>query len=188
MGPCNWKSHQWSIASRPLHNDCMLNVHAAATQDLTALSPAELAELATQMLAHIAEQSKRIASQAQAIKWRDAKIESITFQLARLKAWKFGAKSERMNAAQREIFEEALAADQADLEAQLAALQQHSRPASGAAPDKQQRRQPKREALPPHLPRVEQRIEPEDTRCPTPECRQPMVRVGCHRPPYWSHP
>ena len=156
----------------------MLDVHAAATQDLTALSPAELAELATQMLAHIAEQGKRIASQAQAIKWRDAKIQSITFQLARLKAWKFGAKSERMNAAQREIFEEALAADQADLEAQLAALQQHSHPASGAAPDKQQRRQPKREALPPHLPRVEQRIEPEDTRCPTPECRQPMVRVG----------
>lgn len=163
----------------------MLDVHAAATQDLTALSPAELAELATQMLAHITEQSKhidaqskRIDSQAQAIKWRDAKIQSITFQLARLKAWKFGAKSERMNAEQREIFEEALAADQADLEAQLAALQQHSRPASGAAPDKQQRRQPKREALPPHLPRVEQRIEPEDTRCPTPECRQPMVRVG----------
>ncbi|HEX6242555.1 MAG TPA: transposase, partial [Polyangiales bacterium] len=179
---CNWKSHQWSIASRPLHNDCMLDVHAAATQDLTALSPAELSELVTQMLAHITEQSKhidaqskRIDSQAQAIKWRDAKIESITFQLARLKAWKFGAKSERMNAAQRDIFEEALAADQADLEAQLAALQQHSRPASGAAPDEQQRRQPKREALPPHLPRVEQRIEPEDTRCPTPECRQPMV-------------
>ena len=99
-------------------------------QDLKALSPAELAELAAQMLAHITEQSKhidaqskRIDSQAQAIKWRDAKIESITFQLARLKAWKFGAKSERMNAEQREIFEETLAADQADLEAQLAALQ-----------------------------------------------------------------
>ena len=44
------------------------------------------------MLAHIGEQSrhidaqdKRIDSQARAIKWRDAKIESITFQLARLK-------------------------------------------------------------------------------------------------------
>ena len=34
------------------------------------------------------------------IKWRDAKIESITFQLARLKAWKFGAKTERMSAQQ----------------------------------------------------------------------------------------
>jgi len=138
------------------------------------------------MLAHIAEQGrhidaqdKRIDSQAQAIKWRDAKIESITFQLAQLKAWKYGAKSERMNAAQREIFEETLAADQASLEAQLAALQQGTpAPRGGAAPDKQPRRQPKREALPPHLPRVDQRVEPEDTRCPEPQCRQPMVRVG----------
>ena len=162
----------------------MLDVHAIRTKDLQALSPAELAQLAARMLAHITEQSKhidaqskRIDSQAQAIKWRDAKIESITFQLARLKAWKFGAKSERMNAEQREIFEETLAADQADLEAQLAALQASST-VSRSAPDKQQRRQPKREALPPHLPRVDQRIEPEDTRCPTPECGRPMVRVG----------
>jgi len=162
----------------------MLDVHALRTKDLAAASPAELAQLAAQMLAHITEQSKhidaqskRIDSQAQAIKWRDAKIESITLQLARLKAWKFGAKSERMNAEQREIFEETLAADQADLEAQLAALQANCT-ASRSAPDKQQRRQPKREALPPHLPRVDQRIEPEDTRCPTPECGRPMVRVG----------
>lgn len=162
----------------------MLDVHATRTTDIKALSPAALAELAAQMLAHIAEQSrhidaqsKRIDTQAQAIKWRDAKIESITFQLARLKAWKFGAKSERMNAQQRDIFEETLAADQADLEAQLAALQANS-PTSRSAPDKQQRRQPKREALPPHLPRVDQHIEPEDTRCPTPECGRPMQRVG----------
>ncbi len=56
--------------------------------------------LATQMLTHIAAQSKhiteqskhidaldtRVGSQAKGIKWRDAKIESITFQLAKLKA------------------------------------------------------------------------------------------------------
>ena len=176
----------------------MLDVHAIKAQDLRVLSIAELAALATQMLTHISEQSKhiseqskhigeqdkRIDSQAQAIKWRDAKIESITFQLARLKAWKFGAKTEAMNAQQREIFEETLAADQASLEAQLAALQGAAKgdtpgdtPGAGAA-DKQPRRQPKREPLPPHLPRVDQRIEPEDTHCPTPECGQPMVRVG----------
>lgn len=162
----------------------MLDVHAIKAADLKAVNPVELADLATQMLAHITEQSrhiaeqgKRIDSQAQAIKWRDAKIESITFQLARLKAWKFGAKTERMNAGQREIFEETLAADQASLEAQLAALQQAS-PTGRAAPEQQPRRQPKREALPPHLPRVDRRVEPEDTRCPTLECRQPMVRVG----------
>lgn len=172
----------------------MLDVHAIKAQDLKALSAAELAAIATQMLDHINEQSKhigeqskhigeqdkRIDSQLQAIKWRDAKIESITFQLARLKAWKFGAKTERMNAEQREIFEETLSSDQASLEAQLQALQgaPTAHPPGVGAPDKQPRRQPKREALPAHLPRVDQRIEPEDTHCPTPECGQPMVRVG----------
>ena len=165
----------------------MLDMHAIKAQDLRVLSIAELAALATQMLTHISEQSKhigeqdkRIDSQAQAIKWRDAKIESITFQLARLKAWKFGAKTEAMNAQQREIFQETLAADQASLEAQLAALQgtPTGDTPGASAPEKQPRRQPKREPLPAHLPRVDQRIEPEDTHCPTPECGQPMVRVG----------
>jgi len=165
----------------------MFDLHAVKSQNLKALSPGDLADLAAQMLAHIDEQAqhidaqaKRIGSQAQAIKWRDAKIESITFQLARLKAWKFGAKTERMNAEQREIFEETFAADQASLEEQLAALRAgipDATPGDAPAKDKQ-RRQPKREALPEHLPRVDTRIEPEDTRCPTPECGQPMVRVG----------
>ena len=162
----------------------MLDLHAVKSRDLKALSSTELTELASQMLAHIGEQSrhidaldKRVNSQAQGIKWRDAKIESITFQLARLKAWRFGAKTERMNAEQREIFEETFAADHASLEAQLAALQGNST-TGRAAPEKEPRRQPKREALPEHLARVEQRLEPEDTNCPTPECGQPMVRIG----------
>ena len=162
----------------------MLDLHAVKSRDLKALSSTELTELASQMLAHIGEQSrhidaldKRVNSQAQGIKWRDAKIESITFQLARLKAWRFGAKTERMNAEQREIFEETFAADHASLEAQLAALQGNST-TGRAAPEKEPRRQPKREALPEHLARVEQRLEPENTNCPTPECGQPMVRIG----------
>ena len=100
----------------------MLDTQLPKAEDLTGLSPAELTALAVQMLAHIGEQSKhidaldkRVNSQAQGIKWRDAKIESITFQLAKLKAWRFGAKTERMNAEQREIFEETFAADQAKI-------------------------------------------------------------------------
>jgi transposase len=163
----------------------MLDVHAIKATDIKALNPVDLAELATQMLAHIGEQSKHIGeqrkqidSQAQAIKWRDAKIQSVTFELARFKAWKFGAKTEAMNTEQRALFEETCAADQADLEARLAELQRQAAAERGDAPKKQPRRQPKREALPPHLPRVDQRVEPENTMCPTPECGQPMVRVG----------
>jgi transposase len=155
----------------------MLDMRTLQVQNLRGLSPDALAAAAELMLQHIAEQSKCIQSQAQAIKFKDAKIESITFELARLKAWKFGAKTEAMNAQQRALFEETCAADQASLEAQLAALQQSTAVGSNA-PQQQERRQPKREALPAHLPRVDQRIEPEDTNCPTPECGQPMVRVG----------
>ena len=168
------------------HTVHMLDVRDFKAQDLRGLSPDALVAVAEQMLAHIGlqskhigEQSKRIDAQAQAIKWRDAKIESITFQLARLKAWKFGAKTEAMNAEQRALFEETCTADQASLEAQLAALQGAA--AGGTAPDKQpepSKRQPKREALPAHLPRVDQRVDPEDTNCPAPECGQPMERVG----------
>lgn len=172
----------------------MLDLHAVKSQDLKGLSPTALAELASQMLAHIAQQAshideqskhiqaldKRVDSQAQGIKWRDAKIQSITLQLAKLKAWRFGARTEAMNAEQRALFEETYAADEASLRQQLDALKGSTPDGAagqGTAKD-QQRRQPKREELPAHLPRVDQRVEPEDTSCPTPECRKPMVRIG----------
>jgi uncharacterized protein (DUF3084 family) len=55
-----------------------------ATQVLTGDFAAELAAMATQMLAHIGGLSKRIDTQTQVIEWRDAKIKNLTFQLARL--------------------------------------------------------------------------------------------------------
>ena len=159
----------------------MLDVCDFQAQDLHGLSLDAMAEVAAKLLQHICEQSrhigeqsKQIASQAQAIKFRDAKIERITHELARLKAWRFAAKTERMNAEQRQLFEETLAADQASLEAQLEALQAQPG-AQGEPAAVAPRRQPKRQALPEHLQRVEHRHEPENTTC---DCGQPMVRVG----------
>ncbi|WP_415838386.1 transposase domain-containing protein, partial [Polaromonas hydrogenivorans] len=93
----------------------MLRVDQLSAQDFVGLSPGAAAELAARVLAHVGEQSRQIESQAQAIGFRDAKIASITFELRRLKAWRFGAKTECMSAEQRQLFEETLAADQADL-------------------------------------------------------------------------
>lgn len=158
-----------------LHNMCMLDVRDFQAQDLRGLSPEALAEAAEQMLRHISAQAEQIASQAKAIQFRDARIERITFELARLKAWKFAAKTERMNAEQRELFEETLAADQASLEAQLEALQAAGSGAPSQPAASEPRRQPRRQALPEHLERVEHRHEPQNTGC---ECGQAMVRVG----------
>lgn len=60
------------------------------------------------------------------IAWRDAKIEKITFELARLKRWKFGASSEAMNTEQRRLFEETIAEDEASLRAQLEQLRREA--------------------------------------------------------------
>ena len=152
----------------------MPRVDQLRAQDFVGLSPAAAAELAARVLAHVGEQSRQIESQAQAIEFRDAKIASITFELRRLKARQFAAKTERMNAEQRQLFEETMAADQADLEAQLEALKAAFKVPS-STPDADTRRKPKRQALPEHLKRVDHHHEPENTTC---VCGEAMVRIG----------
>jgi len=154
----------------------MLNVHTLSAQDFVGLGPEAAAALATKVLQHIGLQSQQIDSQAKAIEFNEARIQSILFELRRLKAWRFDAKTERMNAEQRQLFEETLAADQADLEAQLAALKAAAKDSGDTAgTEHDTRRKPKRQALPEHLKRVEHHHEPENTTC---DCGQAMVRIG----------
>jgi len=162
----------------------MFDVTALKTEDLKALSKDAVTELAAQLLAQLSAQQaaltvkdEHIARRDREIKFKDAKIERITFELARLKAWKFGAKTEAMNAQQRQMFEDTLAEDAADLQAQLQALQGDG-DQTGATPGSDTKRKPRREKLPEHLRRVEHRHKPQDTKCPTPECGQQMVRIG----------
>ena len=168
----------------------MLSMRDIKPQDLQGLSPDTVATLAAQMLEHIRHQASELQSKGHELElqqkllqrkdrdiaYRDAKIEKITFELTRLKRWKFGAKSEAMTADQRQMFQDTLLEDEADLEAQLAALQAalpKVQPKPKAAP-----RRPRRQALPDYLRRVEHHHEPEDTSCTTADCGQPMTRVG----------
>jgi transposase len=128
-------------------------------------------ELAAKVQA-LAAKDEELARRDRELKFRQAKIERITFELARLKAWKFGAKSEAMNAEQRQMFDDTLAEDVADLEAQLQALQGD---AEMAKPQADAKRKPRRQALPEHLRRVEHHHEPESTTC---TCGEAMVRIG----------
>jgi transposase len=168
----------------------MLDVNALQATDLQGLSQGAVTELAATLLAQLAAQNERLCTQQAAImakdehiarrdreiKFKDAKIERITFELARLKAWKFGAKTEAMNAQQRQMFEDTLAEDEADLEAQLEALQG----ALNTDADKTTaaKRKPRRQPLPEQLRRVEHHHEPDSTTCPTPACGQTMLRIG----------
>ncbi|MGJ7512408.1 IS66 family transposase [Variovorax sp. GT1P44] len=110
---------------------------------------------------------------------REAKIEKITFELARLKRWKYGAKSEAMSADQRRLFDETLAEDEASLREQLERLRREAAATDGAnIKPKPPPRQPRRQPLPAHLRRVEHRHEPESTDCAEPGCGRPMMRIG----------
>ena len=173
-----------------LRGGMMPGMRELTAKDLQGLTPEAMAALAQQMLQHIESQARELAlkqeqielkeqliqRQASDIAWRDAKIEKINFELARLKRWKFGASTEAMTAQQRALFAETLVEDEASLEAQLAALRA-TMPETPASPEAAPRR-PRRQALPEHLKRVEHRHEPEDTHCPTPGCGRPMTRVG----------
>ena len=168
----------------------MLDVNAIVDADLKGLSPEAITTLAQRMLGHLREQQQhlqqrdeRIAHQASEIERKDAelqfktaKLEKVNFELARLKAWKFGAKTEAMSAEQRRMFEETLAEDEASLQAQLQQLQ--AKLPAQPETEAERRRKPRRQALPEHLRRVEYHHEPEDTTCPTEDCGRAIVRVG----------
>ncbi|MCW7540959.1 IS66 family transposase [Aquabacterium sp. A7-Y] len=166
----------------------MLDPHLLKPEDLQGLDAEAAKQLARVMLERIAsmtaqindhakhldERDRQIAERDALIKYKDVKLQKLTFELARYKAWKFGAKTEAMTAEQRRLFEETAAEDEADLQAQAEALGAASPPEADAGSQRRPRRQP----LPEHLRRVEHHHEPEDTSCPNEGCGRPMVRIG----------
>ena len=145
--------------------------------------PAQVAQMLREMGQQIEQQARdierrndEIERKDREIAWRDARLEKINLELARLKRWKFGAKTEALTAQQRALFAETLVEDEASLQAQLAELQAKL-PQPPAAP-KDAPRRPRRQALPEHLQRVEHHHEPAHTTCPNSGCGAPMQRVG----------
>lgn len=115
----------------------------------------------------IAERDAQIRSRDREIVYKDAKIAALTHELARHKRWVFAARSEKLDPSQRALFEDAAAEDLAAIETELAALQ------ASAAKTKTQ---PRREALPAHLPRIETRLEPESCQCTA--CGAALTCIG----------
>lgn len=120
----------------------------------------------------IAHHEQAIAERDHAIAFKDAKISKLTHEIARLRRVQFAAKSERMDPAQRELFDETMAADIAALERELDALREPARPAHRPAS------KPVRHPLPPELPRIETIHEPASCDCAT--CGAALVKIGEH--------
>jgi transposase len=108
-----------------------------------------LRALVREQMAKVAQRDVIIARRDHEIAYKTAKIDKLTHELARLRRVQFSAKSERMNPEQRELFDEAMAADIAAVEAELEALQERT-----LAPSVQPlRAKPVRRPLPAELPR-----------------------------------
>jgi transposase len=125
-----------------------------AEQNIDSMEAAQLREVVRSMLAQA--------------KHKDAVIEKLTHENAVLKRLKFAAQSERFNAEQRSLLEEALDAD-------LQAVGEEIERLAPADPAARERQQAKRQPLPANLPRREVRHEPDSTTC---ACGCQMKRIG----------
>ena len=140
---------------------------------LDQLSADELRQLAQQLAAQVAsqtrlltEQDARLADKDKELHWRQTRIDQLTHELALHKRWRFGVKTEHWPLEQRQLFEETVDADLAAMETELAQLSTTS-----AKPKGQAKRQP----LPAHLPRTEIHHEPDSTTC---ACGCQLRRIG----------
>jgi transposase len=121
----------------------------------TDIAPALLA----QVQALFAQQQARLAE-------KDFKITALTHELAYYRRIRFGKASEALAGEQRLLFEETVDMDLAAIEEEL----------DSQAPAKRQRKRAGRQALPPELPRIEQRHEPESCQCG--QCGADLIKIG----------
>lgn len=128
--------------------------------DMAQMDAQQLRDLATSLFAQVTQQDQQL-------KHKQLKIDQLTHEMAVLKRWQFGHRSEKLNPAQRSLLEETIDADIEAIEQELEALQTHRpTPPKGT---------PRRAALPAHLPRREIPHEPQSTVCP---CGCQLERIG----------
>jgi transposase len=143
-----------------------------APESLSSLSALELREMVTGLMARITQRDETLARKDHEIVYCRTKIDQLTHEMALLKRWKFGRSREQLDSAQASLLDEAIDADIAAIEEEL----EHLVPAPII--DAATRQQPRRTALPPELPRVDQHHEPASTTCTTAGCGCTLKRIG----------
>ena len=155
-------------------------------------SASELKAFAAALLAQLSEQTRqletqaeRLATQTTQLKHQSIHIDKLTFELARLKRWRFGAASEAVGSEQIALWESELDGDIAAAEARLEQLATAAAAATegttpGDVPDTPPKvppkATPKRKPLPDTLPRVEERHELASCNCPA--CGTGLTPMG----------
>lgn len=141
--------------------------------DTTALENMDaqaLRSLARQLLQTVGAQSKTLDEREREIKDKELKIAQLTHEIALHRRWRFDKRSEQLKGVQGSLFEETLDADLAAMQTELEELVKPEDKDS----DKM-RSQPKRNPLPPELPRTDIFHEPENAMC---GCGCALKRIG----------
>jgi len=133
-----------------------------------ALPDAVLAQLVA-LQSQVAERDVQLAQKDAELKRRELKIQQLILELAQHKRFRFGRTSEAFSPEQRDLFVDSLGEDGAAIVTELEA--QH---APAGAPRAHKR--PGRNPLPPELPRIEHRHEPESCTCG--ECGRDLIKIG----------
>lgn len=117
----------------------------------------------------LTERDAELVARDAELKRRELKIQQLTLELAHHKRIRFGCKSEALTSEQRDLFADASDEDGAAI---VAELEQQQKPATTPRQHKRTGRNP----LPPELPRIEHRHEPEFCTCG--ECGRDLVKIG----------
>lgn len=133
--------------------------------ELACFKPApELANWVSQTFAQLQNQASQTGAE---LKAAQLKIQALTLELAHHRRIRFGHKNEAFSPEQRDLFQETWNVDLGAIEAEV----------EQAAPALRAKRQTAgRQPLPEHLPRIEQRHEPESCTCG--QCGKALVKIG----------
>lgn len=115
-----------------------------------------------------AELMSKVEQQAQDLHFKDTHIRKLTHEIAVLRRYRFGKKSEQLGGERGLLLDDAVPADIAAIEQELINL-------GGPQSEQKTVSQPKRRALPAELPRTQVRHEPHSTTC---SCGCQMQRIG----------
>ena len=146
-------------------NSCAETAQTSVHSALPDWVQAQLLDLQSQLFERDAELVKRDVE----LQRRALKIQQLTLELAHHKRIRFGCKSEALTSEQRDLFVEASDEDGAAIVAELARQQE-----TPAVP--RQHKRSGRNPLPPELPRIEHRHEPESCTCG--QCGKDLVKIG----------
>ncbi len=138
-------------------------MNANQLRDLAATLSSQLAERD----ARISEHAAQLARRDEELKYKQLKIDQLTHEMATLKRWRYGRRSEELDAVQRSLLDESIDADIEAISLEIEALQERA----PSVP----KSKPRRLALPASFPRRDIAHEPERTQC---ACGCSLQRIG----------